>query len=68
MITIQAVKHYQSSYKGAYIENTKIVSFAIVNLFILFNTRAKMNNIDSTRLAPLSINKLTAEYWNSNEI
>ena len=29
---------------------------------------AKMNHIDSTKPAPLSMNKLTTEYWNSYAI
>ena len=37
--------------------HSQIVSFAIINLFSLFNTRAKP--------APLSINERTTEYWNS---
>ena len=41
---------------------TQIVSFAIIKLFSLFNTRAKTNDIDSTRPVPLSMNELTAEY------
>ena len=32
-------------------------------MFLLFNTRAKTNNIDNTRPAPLSMNELTTEYW-----
>ena len=47
---------------------TQTVSFAIIKLFLLFNTMAKMNHIDSTRPAPLSMNELTTEYWNSYTI
>ena len=41
--------------------HTHIISFAITNLSSLFDTRAK-ETIDSTRLTPLSINKLTTEF------
>ena len=47
---------------------TRIASLAIVKLFSMFNTRAKTNNIDSIRPTPLSMNELTAEYWNSYAI
>ena len=45
--------------------HTQIVSFTIIKLFLLLNTRAKMNHIGDTMPAPLSMNELTTEYWNS---
>ena len=33
--------------------------------YSMYNTRAKTNDTGSTRPVPLSMNKLTAEYWNS---
>ena len=45
--------------------NTQVGSFTIIKLFSMFNTRAKMNNIKSTRPVSLSMNELTGEYWNS---
>ena len=47
---------------------TQIISLIIIKLFLLCNTRAKMNNIDSARPISLSLNELTAEYWNSYAI
>ena len=46
---------------------TQIFIFAIIKLLLLFNTTymAKMNNMDSTKPVTLSVNELTAEYWNS---
>ena len=41
-----------------------IFNFAIIKLFLLFNTGAKTNQIDNTRPTPLSMNELTSEYWN----
>ena len=37
-------------------------------MFLLFNTRANTNHIDSTRPAPLSMNELATEYCNSYAI
>ena len=34
-------------------------------MFLMVNTWAKSNHMDSTRPAPLSMNKLITEYWNS---
>ena len=45
--------------------HTQIVSFAIIKLFLLFNTRAKTNHKGDTLPVPLSMNELTTEYWNS---
>ena len=45
---------------------TQIVSFAIIKLILLFNTRAKTNHIGDTIPAHyLRMNELTIEYWNS---
>ena len=44
--------------------HTQTVSFAIIKLFLLFNTTAKTNHTDNKRPAPLSMNELTTEYWN----
>ena len=57
IIATQALPHH-----------TQIVSFAIIKLFLLLNTKVKTNHTDSTRSAPLSMNKLTTEYWNSYAI
>ena len=48
--------------------HTQTVSFAIIKFFSLFNTTAKTNHIGSTRPAPLSMDELTTEYWNSYTI
>ena len=50
------------------LHHTQIISFASINMFLLVNTRVKMNHIDSTRPAPLSVNELTTEYWISYTI
>ena len=55
-------KHINDS--SATPHHTQIISFTTIKLFLLFNTRAKMNNIDSTRPVSLSMNEFTAEYWN----
>ena len=47
---------------------TRIATFAIIKLFLLIKTRAKTNHMDSTRLASLSMNELTTDYWNSYTI
>ena len=59
-------KHVNNS--SATPHHTQIFSFAIIKLSLLFNTRAKTNDIDSKRPVPLSMNELTAEYWNSYAI
>ena len=40
--------------------HTQTISYAV--------TRAETNHIDGARLAPLSMNELTTEYWNSYAI
>ena len=49
--------------------HTQIVSFAIIKLFLLLNTRVKTNHIGDTVYALLSMNEsmneLNTEYWNS---
>ena len=53
-----------STVKGSL--QTQTVGFAIIKLFLLFNTTAITNHIDSsTRPALLSMNELTTVYWNS---
>ena len=44
--------------------HTQTVNFATINLFSLFNTTAKTNHIDSTRPAPLYMNKLANSLLN----
>ena len=44
--------------------HTQTVSFTTINLFSPFNTMAKTNHIDSTRPAPLSMNKLANSLLN----